>query len=301
MAGRDVIIGSQPIEWHEEDEFAVELGDDTSWNWFGISTSYSVDQGVESESITYLPEYGADNKLEKRTNVKLREMWSADISYHPQNFDLLQYWTGEDGGTSDDVDTLQFGEINESADPEEFRRLLGGVGDEFSISVEEDGVVEADGSLIFADSTEFETEDYVDDGAGGAHADEDATEPWTYDDLSNVQYDGTDMGGAVESVELTISNDIAEVRDTNVERGTQLSSLIPVDREITVDVQLTYDGFDMLDEVRAYEEGDFEFTIADTTFVVGGVKFPEMPYEYTADDLVSDSLSSDPASSVTWS
>jgi len=42
-------------------------------------------------------------------------------------------------------------------------------------------------------------------------------------------------------------------------------------------------------------------TIGTTTFTIDGVQFPEMPYEYTADDLVSDSLSSDPASSLSWS
>lgn len=396
MAGENVVLGSQPIEYLEETAFATDE-DNGSYNWFGIVDSWSAEQGVETESITYLPEYAASNKLEKRVNVKLREMYSADVTYNPQTgFDFLKYFTGSIGGTSDDVPSLQVGEINESLDPTEFRRLKGGVGEEVTVSVEEDGVAEVEGSFIFAGAEDWSANDYVNDsgitaltsavtpatnevsvqtssvdtgevvlydgsdneldrvpanstayedsdsvggtdvvsvrltntgsnfssetitvnndtgGSGateetatvdgsGSHATEDTTEPLSYDDLSNVQWGGQDMDGMVESVELTISNEIAEVRDPNVDRGTQLASLIPVDREITVDVSFTYDSFDVLQDVRSYNKKDFTFDLGTTSFTVTDVQFPEAPYEYTADDLVSDSLSSDPASSITWS
>jgi len=301
MAGTNVIAGAEPVEWVEESTFATAESNSAAYNWFGIGTSWSVDQGVESESITYLPEYGSSNKLEKRVNVKLREMWEGEVTYHPQGgFNMLQYWTGADGGTSDEVPTIQIGEVNESASPEEFRRFLGGMGEEVTISVEEDGVAEISGSFIFADETGWSTTDYVDTTAGGSHASEDTTIPLSYDDLSNVQWGGTDMQGAVEGIELTISNDIAEVRDPNESRGTQLTSLIPVDREITVDVTFTYENFDVLSDVRSYTKQDLTFDLGSTSFTVGDVAFPSAPYEFSPDDLVSDSLSSDPASSISW-
>lgn len=396
MAGKNVVVGAQPVEYGKESSFATDLPEDTQWEWPGIVDSWSADQGVESESITYLPEYNAQNKLEKRVNVKLREMYSADLTYHPQGqFDFLKYFTGQIGGTSDDVPSIQFGEINESLNPEEFRRLKGGIGEEVTISVEEDGVVEVDSSFMFADANDWADIDYVHDsgitalestitpatdevsvktssvdtgdvilldgsdneldrvaadsttyinstevagsdvvsirlvntdstyssetvtvnndtdGAGaneatatvdgsGNHATEDTTEPWSYDNLSDVTWGGEPMDGSVQSVELTISNEIAEVRDPNVSRDTQLASLVPVDREITVDVDFTYDSFDVLQDVRSYTPKDFKFTVGNTTFTVGDVRFPEAPYEFTADDLVADSLSSDPASSITW-
>lgn len=299
MPGQNVVAGAQPVEYAEETDFATELTDDTNYEWFGIVDSWSAEQGVETESITYLPEYGADNKLEKRVNVKLREMYEGDITYHPQEgFDFLQYFTGEIGGTQDDVTSLQIGEVNESVEPEEFRRLLGGVGEEVTISVEEDGVVEVDGSFMFADAEDWTDIDYV--GTEGSHAVENTTEPLSYDDLSDVTYGGQPMDGMIESVELSISNEIAEVRDPNVERPTQLAALVPVDREVTVSVDFTYENFDILNEVRAYEPKNFEFTLGGTTFDIDGVQFPQAPYEYTADDLVADSLDSDPASSVNW-
>ena len=291
------IKGAQPVEYAEETDYATELPDTTAYNWFGITTSWSADQGVESTSITYLPEYGADNKLEKRVNVKLREMYEGEITYHPQgDFSFLQYFTGATNGTSDEVPSIQIGEINE--DDDTYRRLLGGVGEEVTISVAEDEVAEVSGSFTFGESTDWTSSDYV--GVDGEHASEDTTEPWSYDSLGSVTYDGTEMSGAVDSVELTISNDLAVVRDSNSDLSTQIDAIVPVDREITVSVEFTYDNFDMLTDVRDYTAGDFEFTIGNTTFTVGGVKFPEMPYEFTADDLVADSLDSDPASSISW-
>jgi hypothetical protein len=291
------IKGAQPVEYAEETDYATELPDTTAYNWFGIVTSWSADQGVESTSITYLPEYGASNKLEKRVNVKLREMYEGEITYHPQgDFSFLEYFTGDTNGTSDEVPSIQVGEVNE--DDDTYRRLLGGVGEEVTISVAEDEVAEVSGSFTFGESTDWASSDYV--GADGEHAAEDSTEPWSYDNLGSVTYDGTEMSGAVDSVELTISNDLAVVRDANSDLSTQIDAIVPVDREITVSVEFTYDNFDMLTDVRDYTAGDFEFTIGNTTFTVGGVKFPEMPYEFTPDDLVADSLDSDPANSLSW-
>jgi hypothetical protein len=294
MPGESVIRGYQPIEYVNESSFASDEAD-ASWNWFGIVNSWSVDQGVESESITYLPEYGGSNKLERRSNVKLREMYSADVTFHPQdNFDLLEFWTGSTSGVADDIPSIQVGEANEEPGTDEFRRLKGGVGEEITLSVEEDGVVELDGNFIFAEANDWGTSDYI---GTGSHASEVTTEPWTFDDLSNVQYSNSDLSGNVESLELTISNELVEVRDSNSSNSTQLDAIVPVDREVTVDVDLTYSDFDQLTDVTGYTASDFTFTIGSTNFTVKNVKFPEHPYEYTPDDLVSDTLSSDPAPS----
>jgi hypothetical protein len=302
MPGETVIEGFQPIEYVNETDqasFATGAADSVGWNWFGIVNSWSVDQGVESESITYLPEYNGSNKLERRVNVKLREMYSADVTFHPQSdFSILEFWTGSTTGLSDDVPSIQVGEANESLANTEFRRLLGGVGEEVTLSVEEDGVAEIDGNFIFAEAEDWSTSDYVNTGNGGSHASEDTTTPWTFNDLGSVKYGGSDLSGNVESIELTISNELAEVRDSNSSNSTQLDAIVPVDREITVDVDLTYSDFDMLTDVTNYNASDFTFTLGNTDFTVNNVKFPEHPYEYTPDDLVSDSLSSDPAPST---
>lgn len=295
MAGQTVLRGAQPVEWIEESSFATAEQDGT-WNWFGIGTSWSVTEGVNSESITYLPEAGASNKLNKRVNIKQSEMFEGEMTYHPQNFNLLQYFTGAAGSTGDNPNTVQIGEIDE--ENSEYRRLLGGMGEEYTLSVDEDGTWEASGSFIFADGEDWSGSDYV---GTGSHASEDTSEPFAYKDLSNVQYGGASLDGSVESLELSISNDIAVVKDPDATRDTNIDALVPVDREITVDVSLTYDSFDMAQTVRNYSAQDFTFDIGNTSFTVSSVKFPEFPYEFSADDLISDSVTSDPASDLTWS
>jgi len=296
MAGDTVVRGSQPVEYVEESTFATAEPDTVSWKWFGLGTSWNPTQGVNQETIDYLPEFGSSNKLSKKINVKHSEMWESDLTYHPQNFDLLKFFTGTDGGVSDDLPSIQVGHIDE--DNDEYQRLLGGVGEEITVSVDEDGTFENDGSFIFADGNDWGTTDYV--GVDGSHAAEDTTEPKKYADLSNVQYGGEALDGAIESLEFSISNDIAVTKDPDASTSSLISALTPVDREITVDVTLTYNNFDMASEVRSYTPKDFTFDIDGTSFTISDVQFPEMPFEMTPTDLISDSVSSDPATEISW-
>lgn len=297
MAGDTVIRSQQPVEYVEESTFATEEADSVDWEWFGLGTSWNPTQGVNQETIDYLPEFGASNKLSKKKNIKHSEMWEADLTYHPQNnFDFLEFFTGTAGGVSDDVPSIQVGHIDE--DNDEFQRLLGGVGEEITVSVDEDGTFENDASFIFADGTDWVTDDYVE--TDGTHASEDTTEPFKYADLSNIQYGGESLDGAVESLEFSISNDIAVVKDPDADRESLISALVPVDREISVDVTLTYSDFNMASKVRDYTPQDFTFDIDGTSFTISDVQFPELPFEMTPTDLISDSVSSDPATDISW-
>lgn len=296
MAGDSVVKGAQPVEWQEEDTFASEAAETTSWNWFGLGTSWNPTQGVNQETIDYLPEHNSSNKLSKKMNIKHSEMWQSDITYHPQNFDLLKFFTGTEGATADSVPSIQVGHIDE--DNDEYQRLLGGVGEEVTVSVDEDGTFEVDGSFIFADGTDWVTTDYV--GTDGSHATEDTTEPMKYAELSNVSYGGTELSGAIESLEFTISNDITTVKDPDAGRESLIAALVPTDREITVDVTLTYNDMSMASTVRSYQPQDFTFDIDGTTFTISDVQFPEYPFEMTPTDLISDSISSDPATDISW-
>jgi hypothetical protein len=297
MVGEPTIQGAQPVEYIEETTFATQ--EDSDYQWIGITTSFSSQDEVETESATYLPDFGASNKLDKNINIKQSEIWEADVTYHPQDFKLLQYFTGSDGGTSDDVSSVQFGVVNESADPTTFRSLLGGVGEEFTFSVDENSTAEVDASFTFADGTEFTSTDYVDTGT---HATEDSTEPFAYKDLGNITYGGTDIQGAVEGLEFSVANELVVVRDPSLSgtRDSLVYAIVVVDREITVDLTLTYESFDLATEIRSYQPKDLVFDVGATTFTITGVQFPEFPYEMTPDDLIGDTVSSDRASGITW-
>ena len=300
MAGDQPIVkGAQPVEYIEETSgFASPQGAAKTWNWIGVVQNWSVTQSVETETIRYLPAEGASDKLEKRMNVANAEMWEADLTYNPQDYTLLQYFTGASGGTSDSLATLQFGEIEE--DNGEYRRLLGAVGEEWTLSVSENETAEVSASFMMADGENWSTTDYIDSTNGGAHASEDASEPFGYDDLSNVTLGGVELDHAIESLELSISNDLEVVRDPNAGRGSHIAALVPTSREITVDLTLSYSDMSMASRVRNYTSETFEFTLGGTTFTVNDVQFPEFPYEFGPEDLVGDSVTSDPAGTISW-
>lgn len=300
MPGVNTVQGSQPVEYVEETDFATEEPD-AAYNWFGLVTSHSVTQGVESENVRYLPADGANDKLETVQNVKVSEAYSAEMTWSLQTLDELSYFTGTTGDTSDDIDSIQIGEQNE--DSGEFRRLLGCVGEELTLTIEEDGVVEVTASFVAADATNWSETDYVD--TAGSHASANTSEPSTYDDLSSVQLGGSGLGDSIESLTLTISNNLTTVKDPDAGRDTQIAAIVPTSREISVELALTYDDMSMADTVRSYTAENLTFDLDTTSgtnsFTVNDVQFPEMPYEFAPDDLVGDTVTSDPATGVLWS
>lgn len=297
MAGEQYFQGAQPIEYVEESSFATPEAD-ASWQWIGLITGFSVSEMVEEEIVGYLPDASTGLDLQTFTAEKVSELHEAEVTYHPQDDAFFQYWTGSDGGTGPDPTSLQFGmQDNQSG---EYRRLAGAVGEELTIEISEDSVAEVSGSFIVADVIDDGTTDYV---GAGSHSTEDTSAPLTYDDLGSVQWGGASLGDAIESLTITISNDLTVVKDPDSTLDSHIDAIVPVDREITVDLSVTYDDFSMMNDVRSFTQQDLTFDWPASTpvsWTINGVAFPEAPYEFAPDDLIADSLSSTPASDISW-
>jgi len=299
MPGDTVVQGAQPIEYIEDTNFgSTSQGDTDTWSWIGLVTSHSVSQETEASTFTYLPEAGISNKLEQKENVKVSEMFSGDETYHPQDFTFFQYFTGAVGGVSSTLTPLLLGEQNEEGS--EYRRIAGVVGEELELTISEDSVSEVTASWMAADAEDWGSNDYIDSANGGAHASQDTTDPFTYGDLSNVQLGGTDINGAIEELTLGVSNDLEVVKDPNSSFGTNVYAIEVTDRDITVDLTLTYDSMSLAQTVRNYNEQDLTFDFGGKSWTVSEVQFPEFPYEMSPEDLVGDSISSDPCTNLTW-
>lgn len=302
MPGASTVKGAQPIEYQEETNFGSTASADLegAYNWFGLVTSFSATQGIEAENVRYLPAAGSTNKLETVENVKVSEAYSGEITFSLQDLTPLQYWTGAAGDTSDDVTSIVVGEQNE--DSGEFRNLTGGVGEEVTLTIEEDGVAEMSGSFIFADATDWGTTDYI--GSTGSHAAADTTTPSTYGDLGGINLGGTALSDAVESLTLTVSNDLEVVKDPDATTASQIAAIVPTSREISVELALTYDDMSMAQTVRSYTKQDLTFNLdvggVTNAFTVTDTQYPEFPYEFAPEDLVGDTVTSDPASGLTW-
>lgn len=295
MPGQTVVKGAQPVEYVEESSFGQDEAD-ASWQWFGLVTAWSVEQGVEAETVRYLPEAGSSSKLETLQNVKVGEAYSVEATIAPQGFDVFQYFTGSAGGTSDDITPIQLGEQDE--DNGEFRRIKGAVGEELSYTIEEDSVAEMTASFIAADANDWASSDYV---GAGSHASEDTSEPHKYPDLGNVNLGGSSLSDAIESITVTISNNLEVVKDPDAAPDSNIAAIVPTSRDITVELALTYDDFSMAQDVRSYTAQDLTFDVDATSFTINDTKYPDFPYEMGPEDLVGDSVSSDPATGISWS
>lgn len=296
MPGITVVRGSQPVEYVEETSFATEESDGT-YQWIGLVTSFSPTIATESETAKYLPDDASGIDLSSLTNVKVSELHNVDVTYHPQDLTFLQYFTGAAGSLSDSLTSIQFGE--QDKDNGEFHRLLGAVGEEFTLSIEEDSIAEVDGSFLAAADTTWSDTDYI--GTGGSHATANTAEPLSYDDLGNVQWGGAALTDAVESLELTVSNSLEVVKDPDSTLDSHIEAIAPVDREVTVDIGITFSSFSMASDVRSLTSQDLTFEFpAGTTWTVSDVAFPELPWELGPEDLVSDSLSSLPSTDLAY-
>lgn len=288
MPGGSFTQGSQPVEFVEESTFAT-LEADAEYNWIGFVTSYNGSTMVEEDVFTYLPDDATGNDLQTIQAEKVSELHEVDMTYRPQDLDFFQYFTGAIGDTDPELSSLQFGEQNRNEGT--YRRSYGAVGEEISLTIEEDSIAEVDASFTVAAQEDWSTTDYV---GTGSHASEDPATPLMFDDLSNVLWGGASLDGAVDSLTLTISNDLVVVKDPDAGLDSHVDGIVPVDREIDVELGITYDGFNMANNIRSFVKQDltFDFGPNDESWTINDVAFPEFPYEFTADDLVADSVTS---------
>lgn len=293
---KELMQGAQPVEFTIEDEFADPVADNVDWDWIGAVTSFDVNEQKEVEEVRYLPDDATGLDLQTLRNVPVSEAFELEATFHPQNNDFLQHFTGAVGDTDPSLDSLQFGMQDREND--EYRRALGGVGEEITVAINEDSVVENTASFPFADVNDDGTDDYV--GTEGSHATEDPSELLTYDDLGNVEWGGEPINDAISSLEISISNDLEIVKDIDSELDSHIVAIVPTSREITVDIEITYDDWDFMRDVRSYTPEDLTFDLDGDSFTIEDVAFPEAPYEFSPEDLVADSLTSDAASGITW-
>lgn len=291
------VQGAQPVEYVEETSFGATPSD-PAMQWIGAVNSWAVTDSVESQTVRYLPGEGTSNKLETLQNVKVSEMVSVEGTYFPQDLSFLQYWLGGNGSLSDDLTSISVGEIDE--DNTEYRVITGLVGEEMTLTIEEDSVAEVEFTMLGADAGDWNATDYID---AGSHATADTTTPLSYDDLGSVQLGGSALGDAIESLALTVSNDLTVVKDPDSSLDSHIVAIVPTTRTISVELSLTYDDFSMADTVRSYAAQDltFNFGPSSESWTVSDVQFPEFPYELTPEDLVADSVASDPCNNLSFS
>lgn len=299
MPGITTVQGSQPVEYVEETTFASAEADG-AYNWIGLVNSVSTSIVTEEEIVKYLPDDTNAIDLQTLTAEQVSQLHEIEVTYHPQDLGFLDYFMGASGSLSNTLTSIQIGQQDKNNS--EFSRTLGCVGEEISISISEDSVAEITASFLAADAEDWTGTDYVGAGSHATATDPATTPPLSYDDLGTVQWGGASLNHAIESLDLTISNDLVVVKDPDATTASHVDAITPVDREITLDLSLTYGDMSLAEDVRSFTKQDFTFNWgpASESWTVSDVAFPEAPYEFGPEDLVSDSVSSVPATDLAY-
>ncbi len=288
------------IEYVEETTFGY-MPSDPTMQWIGLVTKFKPVDKLKTVTIRYFGDDSqTDGRLENIKNAKVGREVGLEISYVPQNLmglGFLKYWTGSAGGLSDDITSVSVGIIDKNAT--KYTVINGLIGNEVTLTIPEEGEVTIEGNMVGVEIVTADT-DYI---GLGSHATEDASDPLTTDDLTLVQMDyGTgfvDVVDYVNSIKVTISNTLGIFRDLGSGFSTKIGMIKPIAREVKLSLEMDYEDFTMLNNVRSFTSLGFKFTLRGTTFTFTGVRFPEAPFEYKPDDLIGDTLESLPVEGMT--
>lgn len=110
----------------------------------------------------------------------------------------------------------------------------------------------------------------------------------------------------VRSIEISISNDLKLIKDIGAPdclKSTRIVNAVIMNRELTVTLEVDYNGFALFEKVRDFNEFQVCFDIIYAScstyekaarFYITGIKFTEMPLELNPEDIIGDSITSLP-------
>lgn len=294
----------EPVEYVEETVF-TEPVDDPAMQWIGLVEDYSSTTEVDSKRF-YLT--GSTDKVASRKeNVKLREELSIEVDYIPQDFTFLQYFTGADGSISDSMPSIQVGERQTHATSisggspdtteEKRRRLLGCFGEKWELTIPQDQLARVSATLSAVQKENWSETDYI---GAGSHATESAQSAIAYGDVSNIQLGGQSIREYVSELKLLVDNRFTVFTSPDSSKDTEIDSVVLNDRQIKVGMTINYADSHFAQVVTSYDKQDFTFDIGTTSFTVHDVQFPVFEQISRPADLIGMSVTSDPASDMTY-
>jgi hypothetical protein len=291
-------IEDKVIEYIEETSFG-EPPKDGSMNWIGLVESFASPVETSLEKTVYISAHNATNTLMDYRHTKTgMKLIPIDFTYYPQDWDLLQYFTGSATGFSDTVKSLCF-----------LRKLgakyyvfKGALGTKYEVSVPENGRVSVSVSLLCGHSSDPVTDDPLEKGgelytdSSGNHAKEAAGEQFTWDGLSGLKMDAsdnpvTDIAAVVGGIKFGFTQTVEMPLDPTSTLSTKAAGGVvmkPRDVSVSLEIIDVDDSIDSL--VRSATKQNFKFTLGGKTFTFKGLIFPKYTGEMKPSDLVGEEI-----------
>lgn len=287
MPGKQLVKGSQPTEYAEETNLA-QPENDPEMNWFGLVETVDVTHDLVTEQIY---EHVGDeaSSLESYVNIEDHNHISVTLEGSPQNFRILEHFSGGTGYTTDKITPIQIGEQNEETD--EYRRLLGCIGDTITITFDRSSVCRFNAQYRVLDITDWTDIDYV---GGGSHATENTSEPFTFGDLNSITYGGIEISDAIQFLEFKVDNDVLVNTDVNSNLDSGASTVKWKDRKVTATLEVAYDDMSLIEEARTREEKDLQFYVGGVKFHIGNVLLEQAPHRTSTSELQTATYTTTP-------
>ncbi|MDP3565497.1 MAG: hypothetical protein Q8R70_13520, partial [Methanoregula sp.] len=103
----------------------------------------------------------------------------------------------------------------------------------------------------------------------------------------------------VNSLNWSVTNKLGISKDINSALSTRIKNVVVTGRDIKVGLTLDYSDLGTasansiaISDVRSGAAFDVAFTLDGKTYKFIGCKFPKLPYDYGADDLIGDKVES---------
>ncbi len=296
--------------------------------WIGYVQSVKNGHKLLTEDIKYLKSNAATTgRPDSHKNVQTGEEVQLDIEYIPQVGNMFSWSTTPSfftGAFSKDVaapfapgDTIPsytIGVIDKWTDAstggKEFMIYNGMMVQDFTFSVEVGTACRCKATLVGKSLTPSSTSTYI---GTGSHASELNAVPMGASHISAVQMRST--GGTwaalqdiLNGIEIKISNNIEFAKDLNSTATSKINAAVLTSRDITVSLDVDYYDFTKaptpnktyfaLDDIIAFQSYDLSFLVecgtTDLYISLVGLKFPELPFDYSLEGIMGEKLTSLP-------
>jgi hypothetical protein len=296
--------------------------------WLGYVQSAKNGQKLLTEDIKYLKSSSATTgRPDSHKNVQTGEEVQLDIEYIPQVGNMFVLGTTCPSLFSgafcnnvtapytpeDTIPSYSIGVIDKWTDAstggKEFMLYKGMMVQDFTFSVEVGTACRCNATLVGKELSPSDTT-YV---GSGTHASELNAAPLGASHISAVQMRSTGgtwaaMQDILNGIEIKMSNKIDFAKDLNSTATSKINAAVLTSRDITVSLDVDYYDFTdaptpnktyfALDDIIAFQSYDLSFLVecgtTDLYISLTGMKFPELPFDYSLEGIMGDKLTSLP-------
>ena len=282
------------IEWKEEDRFVGgdwgSLQATPAMKAIGLVSPFDPHYGRVLKENSYLPAYEDVDDLMKSRTLQVGGEVSGKFSYYPQNWDLIEYATGDAAGLDATVDSLSLLSYVDS----KYTLITGAMVTDYTINIPAEDWVKVDVSYIAGDVADPSG---VDPAAAGTHASEAAGNPFLWSGLSALKFGSadppvSDFSDIVGDIKLSIKNDWDLPVHGDSTMWTKAGGPILKKRTLEVSLGMTWADVDSFWSImKASTKQNLKFTLGAKTFTVKGLIVPELNPKQDPEEYIGETVS----------